>query len=46
MSITWSDVLGTLLAGRSLTRNEAAGAMERIMEGDATPAQLGAFLAG
>jgi anthranilate phosphoribosyltransferase len=46
MSITWPDVLGTLLAGRSLTRNEAAGAMERIMEGDATPAQLGAFLAG
>ena len=42
---TWTELLGTLLSGRSLDRGQASWAMDRIMEGEATPAQLGAFLA-
>src|SRR5438093_6609517 len=30
--------------GRDLTEDEAAGAMSDIMEGEATPAQIGAFV--
>ena len=43
---TWPEVLGTILAGGSLDRTQAAWAMGEIMEGRATPSQLGAFLAG
>jgi anthranilate phosphoribosyltransferase len=43
---TWSEILGTLFSGISLDRGQAAWAMERIMTGEATPSQLGAFLAG
>lgn len=42
---TWTEVLGTLLSGRSLDRGQASWAMDRIMEGETTPAQLGAFMA-
>ena len=36
--------LGQLLDGRDLTRAESRQVMDRIMSGDATPAQIGAFL--
>ncbi|MGH2768482.1 MAG: anthranilate phosphoribosyltransferase [Actinomycetota bacterium] len=42
---TWPQVLSRLLSGGSLASGEAAWAMERIMEGEATPAQFGAFVA-
>ncbi len=38
------EAIGTLAKGQALTRNEAALVMEEIMEGQASPAQLGAFL--
>jgi anthranilate phosphoribosyltransferase len=38
------QALATLLDGRDLSREEAVGAMESIMAGEATPAQIGAFL--
>jgi anthranilate phosphoribosyltransferase len=40
------NVLGELAAGQNLRRDEAAAAMGIIMEGEATPAQIGAFLMG
>ena len=38
------EAIGTLVSGNSLTMEEAASAMEEIMEGKVTPAQLGAFI--
>lgn len=38
------EYLQKLIAGNSLTTPEAVAAFDRIMDGDATPAQLGAFL--
>ena len=43
-SLTWPGILSTLLSGTSLTTGEADWAMERIMLGEATPAQFGAFV--
>ncbi|MGQ0678853.1 MAG: anthranilate phosphoribosyltransferase [Actinomycetota bacterium] len=45
MSYSWSEVLGSLTRAQDLSREQAAWAMEHIMQGAATPAQLGAFLA-
>jgi len=42
--MTWSLVLGELASGRDLSREAAAWAMQQILAGEATPAQLGAFL--
>jgi len=39
----WSAVLGTLTGGEHLTRAAASAAMADILEGRATPAQIGAF---
>ena len=39
------EALGLIAAGRTLSRDEARSAMASIMAGEATPAQLGAFLA-
>ena len=39
------EALGIIAAGRTLTRDEARGAMSSVMAGEATPAQLGALLA-
>jgi anthranilate phosphoribosyltransferase len=39
------DALGIIAVGRTLTRDEAHGAMSSVMAGEATPAQLGALLA-
>ena len=38
------QALATLLDGRDLTRTEARRVMATIMEGQATPAQIGGFL--
>ena len=38
------EAIGTLVEGRSLTADEAGGAMSEIMDGEATPAQIGAFV--
>ena len=38
------SALARLLDGRDLTRSEARAAMDQIMSGEATGAQIGAFL--
>ena len=38
------EAIASLVSGRSLTAEEAASVMAEIMEGKATPAQLGAFV--
>ncbi len=44
MTLTWGSLLTTLLAGRSLTREESGWVMREVMAGDATPAQTAGFL--
>ncbi|MCF6522967.1 anthranilate phosphoribosyltransferase [Streptomyces sp. JJ36] len=39
----WPDVLGSLLAGEDLTADATAWAMDRIMRGEATDAQIAGF---
>lgn len=41
----WPSILSDLLSGKSLDTRAASWAMESIMEGEATPAQFGAFVA-
>lgn len=41
---TWSGVLGPLVAGQDLPRDATAWAMERLLSGEATPAQQAAFV--
>ena len=43
--LTWPNVLARLLGGQPLAEQEASWAMERIMSGDVTSAQFGAFVA-
>jgi anthranilate phosphoribosyltransferase len=38
------EAIAALVAGKSLTADEAAGVMGEIMQGEATPAQFGAFV--
>ena len=38
------DAIGKVVAGVDLTEQEMAGVMDEIMSGDATPAQIGAFI--
>jgi anthranilate phosphoribosyltransferase len=40
---TWPQVLGSLTSRRDLTPGEASWAMEQILAGEATPAQIAAF---
>lgn len=40
---TWPRILAALTAGQNLARGQAAWAMEQIMTGAATPAQIAAF---
>lgn len=42
--MSWPAILGTLLAGEDLSRNETHWAMREVMSGAATEAQLGAFM--
>lgn len=41
---TWAEILGKLLNKQSLERSEANWAMSQIMAGDASDAQVGAFM--
>src|SRR5690606_1335756 len=43
-SLTWPDVLTTLLEGRDLSVWESTWAMRQVMRGEATAAQLAGFL--
>ncbi|MEQ4209999.1 anthranilate phosphoribosyltransferase [Actinopolymorpha sp. B9G3] len=43
---SWSRILGTLAHRRDLSTEDAAWAMDQVVRGDVTPAQLGAFLVG
>lgn len=45
-AVTWPDVLSTLLARRDLSVYESTWAMRQVMRGEATRAQLAAFLMG
>ena len=38
------EAIQVLVSGHSLTTNEATSVMEEIMQGEATPAQIGAFI--
>jgi anthranilate phosphoribosyltransferase len=40
---TWADVLSTLVARRDLAAEQAGWAMEQILAGEATPAQIAGF---
>jgi anthranilate phosphoribosyltransferase len=40
----WPAVLGELVAGRSLTADRAGTALDEVLEGRATPAQIAAFI--
>jgi anthranilate phosphoribosyltransferase len=40
----WPSILSRLTAGEHLSTEDAAAAMRTIMEGDATPGQIGGFL--
>lgn len=42
--LAWPQVLSTLIAGTALSSDEAGWAMERIMSGEATPAQIAALV--
>jgi anthranilate phosphoribosyltransferase len=44
MTEFWPPILSRLLAGEDLSRADATDAMHRIMSGDATPAQVAAFV--
>lgn len=44
MTLTWSEVLGTLLAGRDLDTDTVHWAMNAILTGEATDAQVAGFL--
>lgn len=39
----WPELLSSLVQGRDLSRTDTAWAMEQILRGEATPAQLAAF---
>jgi anthranilate phosphoribosyltransferase len=43
-ALSWPQVLTRLLAGKSLSEEEAGACMEEIMEGAATPAQIAGFV--
>lgn len=43
---TWADILTAIMAGEDLGRDRAAAAMDEVMAGNATEAQLGAFIVG
>ena len=42
----FKSLIGKVATGASLTRDESAGAFDRMMSGEATPSQMGGFLMG
>jgi anthranilate phosphoribosyltransferase len=44
LTLGWPDVLSRLTRRESLTETEAEGVLASVLAGDATPAQIGAFL--
>jgi anthranilate phosphoribosyltransferase len=44
MTLTWPDVLSRLTRGEDLTAQEAEATLGSVLAGEATPAQIGAFL--
>ena len=44
MTVEFKGLLGKVATGAALTREEAAGAFEQMMSGEATPSQMGALL--
>ena len=42
----WPAILGKILSGQDLTSEEACAALDDVLEGTATAAQIGAFVAG
>ena len=44
MTDEFKALIGKVATGATLTRDEAAGAFERMMSGEATPSQIGALL--
>jgi anthranilate phosphoribosyltransferase len=45
VGLTWPDILARLSRREPLSAEEAEGALDIVLAGDATPAQVGAFLA-
>ncbi len=43
MASTWPDVLGSLISGEDLDRDQTAWAMGQILSGEATPVQIAGF---
>lgn len=46
MAIDWPQVLGCLVAGQDLTDEQSAWAMDQVLSGAATPAQVAGFATG
>jgi anthranilate phosphoribosyltransferase len=44
LTLTWPDVLSRLTRGEALTEQEAEATLGSVLAGEATPAQIGAFL--
>src|SRR5271167_2368227 len=44
VTVEFKGLLGKVATGAALTRDEAAGAFEQMMAGEATPSQMGALL--
>ena len=45
VGLSWSELLGRLTRREALTEAEAEAALGVVLAGEATPAQVGAFLA-
>jgi anthranilate phosphoribosyltransferase len=45
LPLSWPQLLSALLRGQELSRDETAWAMNEIMSGAATPAQIAGFAA-
>jgi len=45
-TLTWPQLLGSLVAGVDLTSDESAWAMQQMLSGEATDAQIAAFAVG
>lgn len=43
-TVSWPQLITSLIAGNDLSRSEAAGAMGQVMTGEVTPVQLAGFL--